>query len=195
MRKGNTIYGIQGGKGSFNEEAILNYLPKKGIDNYEIRYLFTTPKVLQALDDGKIDFGLFAIENSVGGLVEESIYAMADHQFKIVKKFSILIRRFLMKKREIELENIKTIMAHPQVLKQCRTTLKRKYPDLLLASGKGDLIDTAEAAKALSVGKLSPDIAVLGPENLSNMYDLEIVDRDLQDNKNNLTGFLLVSKQ
>ncbi len=186
------VYGIQGGKGSFSEQAINYYLKKQKIKKYKIKYLYTTSEVLKALNKSQIDFGLFAIHNSVGGLVEESIRAMANHKFKIVEEFNILIRHFLMKKREIGFEDIKRIMVHPQVLKQCPITLEEKYPDLLLTSGQGDLIDTAQASKTLSAGKLDSGIAILGPENLSRICDLEIIDQDLQDNKNNQTSFLLV---
>ncbi len=188
------LYGIQGGRGSFNEQAINYYLQKQKIKKYKIKYLYTTLKVLKGLDKGETDFGLFAIENSVGGLVGESIQAMADYKFRIVEEFSILVRHFLMKRPEIGLAKIKTIMAHPQVLKQCQTTLAEKYPNLLLTSGKGNLIDTAQAAKALSAGRVSPNVAILGPESLSKMHDLEIIGRDLQDSENNQTRFLLVKR-
>lgn len=192
--KNEIIYGIQGGVGSFNEEAIRQYTARNWIEAYRIKYLHTTPKVLKNLQQGNIDFGLFAIHNSVGGLVEESVKAMAEYKFKVVEEFYIPVRHFLMKRKDVSIEKVKTIMAHPQVLKQCRATLKTKYPGMLLKSGEGDLIDTAEAAKALSKNYLSPDVAVLGPKGLSDLYDLEIVDENLQDDETNLTSFLLVSR-
>ncbi|PIZ57106.1 hypothetical protein COY23_01840 [bacterium (Candidatus Torokbacteria) CG_4_10_14_0_2_um_filter_35_8] len=187
-------YGIQGGVGSFNEEAILTYAKKNKIKDFKIKYLYTTEKVLKNLKEGNIDYGIFAIENSVGGLVQESIYGMAKYRIKIRKEFAIIIRHFLMKRKDVDIKKIDTIMAHPQALKQCQATLKRKYPKMKLASGKGNLIDTAKLAEALSKGKLSKDIAILGPKVLSRLYDLEIIDEDLQDNKENYTSFLLVER-
>ncbi len=93
-------YGIQGGKGSFNEEAILNFIEQKGIKNYKIKYLYTSEKVLKALHEGDIDYGLFAIQNATGGIVHESFHAMANYKFKIVEELQILIRHFLMRRKE-----------------------------------------------------------------------------------------------
>lgn len=194
VSKNYLIYGIQGGVGSFNEEAILSYLKRRGIGKYKIKYLYTSPKVLADLHKGNIDFGLFAIHNSVGGIVEESIKALAKHKIKIVEEFAIPIRHFLMKKRGVDFKEIKAIMAHPQVFRQCVSTLKEKYPSFPQLSGKGDLIDTAQAARALAQGKLPINTAILGPRRLAELYDFEIVEGDLEDDRINNTSFLLVKR-
>ncbi len=188
------IYGIQGGIGSFNEEAILFYAAKNKIKNFKIKYLYTTEKVLKNLYEGNVDFGLFAIQNAVGGVVQESTYAMARYKFKIVDEFDIPIRHFLMKRKDVDIKKIKTIMAHPQVFKQCQNTLARKYASFRLISGKGDCLDTAKAAWSLSKNKLPSNIAILGPKTLAKIYDLEIIDENLQDDKENNTTFFLVSR-
>ncbi len=188
------IFGIQGGKGSFNEEAIMNYINKNKIRKYQIKYLFTTEKVLKNLHEGNIDFGLFAIQNAVGGVVEESTHAMAKYKFKILQEFQILIRHFLMKRKDVDLKNIKTVMAHSQNFRQCKDNLEKKYPNLKQMSGEGDLLDTAKCAEALSKNKIDKNTAILGPKILAKIYDLEIIDEDLQDSKNNLTTFFLVSR-
>lgn len=188
------VYGIQGGIGSFNEEAILIFIKKHKIRKFKIKYLYTTKRVLENLYKGNIDFGLFAIQNSVGGIVEESVHAMAKYKFKIFKEFVIPIRHFLMKRKGIELNAIAKIMAHPQVLKQCRGTIKKRYSNMKLVSGTGDFIDTAKAAWALSKGKLGKDTAILGPKGLSSLYDLKVIGKNLQDDKTNNTSFLLVTR-
>ncbi len=188
------IYGIQGGKGSFNEEAIMFYVKKKKIKDFKIEYLFTSEKALKNLHEGNIDYGLFAIQNAVGGVVEESTLAMAKYKFKIVEKFQILIRHFLMKRKEVDVRQIKTIMAHSQNFLQCKKNLAKKYPDLSLVSGQGDLLDTARCAEALAKSKIDKNTAILGPKILAEIYNLEIIDKDLQDSQNNLTTFFLVSR-
>jgi prephenate dehydrogenase len=187
-------YGIQGGKGSFNEQAIHDYVKRHDITNYKIKFLYTTEKVLKELHKGTVDYGQFAIHNSVGGIVTESIHAMARYKFKIVEEFAIPIEHFLMKRKDVARKDLKVIMAHDQVFKQCIDTLKKKYPQFPLQTGKGDLIDTAKAASYLAAGKLPLNIAILGPRTLSSMYGLQIIDRSLQDSKNNLTSFLLVAR-
>jgi len=188
------IFGIQGGKGSFNEEAILFYVRKHGIKKFQIKYLFTSEKVLRNLHEGNIDYGLFAIQNAVGGVVEESIQAMAKYKFKIVEEFQILIRHCLMKRKDVDIKQIKTIMGHPQNFAQCKNNLAKKYPNLKQVSGRGDLLDTARCAEALSKNKIDKITSILGPKILAEIYNLEIIDENLQDSQNNLTTFFLVTR-
>lgn len=186
------IFGIQGGKGSFNEEAVFFHVKKRGIKKFQIKYLFTTEKVLKNLHEGNIDFGLFAIQNAVGGVVEESTHAMARYKFKIVEEFQILVRHCLMKWKDFD--QVKKIMAHSQNFRQCKSNLEKKYSDLKQVIGQGDLLDTARCAEALAKNKIDKNTAILGPKILADIYDLEIIDENLQDSPNNLTTFFLVSR-
>jgi arogenate dehydrogenase (NADP+) len=186
--------GIQGGRGSFNEEAILIWLKKSEITHYKIIYLYTSKRVLSALHQGKIDRGQFAIHNSVGGIVDESIAAMSGYTFSIIEEFAIKISHSLMIRSDANFSDVTTIMAHPQVFAQCRKTLPKKYPKLQFTSGKGDLIDHANVARQLSLHKLSKDIGVMGSKVLADMYNLTIIEDNLQDAQNNFTSFLVVSR-
>lgn len=187
-------FGIQGGKGSFNEEALQHYIKKEGIKKYKIKYLYTSENVLKALHTGDIDRGQFAIHNSVGGIVEESIRAMTDYKFKIVEEFAIKISHALMIRKDTKFSDINTIMTHPQVLAQCKTTLAKKYPNLKQTSGEKELIDHAVIAKLMSENKLPKDIATMGSKVLAQIYDLLIIEDNLQDAKENYTSFLAVSR-
>jgi chorismate mutase/prephenate dehydratase len=119
---------------------------------------------------------------------------MVDYKFRIVDKVTIFIRHFLMKRKDVSFNKIFQIMAHPQVFAQCQNNLRKKYPNLKLVSGKNEMIDTAKAAKALSQGKIDKNTAILGPKILSDIYQFDIVDNNLQDDKNNKTTFLLIKK-
>ncbi|MCB0319709.1 MAG: prephenate dehydrogenase/arogenate dehydrogenase family protein [Bdellovibrionales bacterium] len=186
--------GIQGGRGSFNEEAALYYLQKEKIENYELKYLYTTENVLQALHLGEIDAGQFAVHNSVGGIVNESLLAMAEYRFFIREEFSILISHTLMIHPDVSLSEIDSIMTHPQVLKQCRDNLKNRFPSLQLKSGTGDLIDSAKVAKAISDGEVPKNVAAMGSKILADIYNLKIVAEELQDMKENHTSFVWVER-
>ena len=189
------VYGIQGGKASFNEAAINFYFGKNNIRDAKVKYLYTTENVLRSLNRGDIDFGQFALDNTLGGIVGESLEAMSRYKFKIIDEFFIQIRHVLMKKNGVEYKDIDMIMAHPQVLKQCAATLKKNYPKLKLISGVGDLVDTANAAKALSLKKISETTAILGPKGLAELYNFEIIAEDLQDDNENFTTFLIVKRK
>ncbi len=188
------IYGIQGGISSFNEEALTNYLEKNKINKYKIKYLYISEKVLRNLNVGNIDYGLFAITNSTGGIVNESMKSLAKYPVTIISDFDIPIQHFLMKRKDINMKGITTIMAHPQVFAQCRKTLEARFSKYKLVSGEGDLVDTAKAAKYLSENKLPESTAILGPIGLVKKYNFDIIAENLQDRKDNRTRFLLVKR-
>jgi len=188
-------YGIQGGKGSFNEEAIRYYFERNNLKDQEIVYLYRSEAVLQAIESKQIDRGLFAIWNAIGGLVDESLEAMSAHNFRLIERFAIKISHCLMKRKDVSFSDIHTVMAHPQVFAQCRTNLQQKYPQLKQVVGEGDLIDHAKVAEALAAGRLDQNIAVMGSKVLAEINDLDIVERDLQDASENYTTFLLVESR
>jgi prephenate dehydrogenase len=186
--------GIQGGKGSFNEEAVMYWLERSGIKRYYIKYLYTSEKVLAALHGGEIDKGQFAIHNSVGGIVGESVEAMANYKFAIDEEFAIKIAHALMIRPDADYDEVTTVMAHPQVFAQCQRTLPEKYPHLKLTSGSGELIDHANVAKQLGAKKLPKHVATMGSKVLAELYGLTIIEDNLQDAQENYTSFLLVSR-
>ena len=187
-------YGIQGGPGSFNEEALLYHIEQEHVGAHRIKYLHTSENVLKALHEGEIDIGQMAIHNSVGGIVDESIQAMANYKFKIAKQFTIKISHALMIREDAKLEEIIQIMSHPQVFAQCKDTLARKYPNLAQTSGKGKFIDHALVAKQLGEKKLPKHIATMGSKVLAKLYGLKVIEDNLQDAKENWTGFVLLAR-
>jgi prephenate dehydrogenase len=194
LDKDTLVVGVQGGRGSFNEAAALYYLKRNDIKQYRVVYLYTTLNVLAALHSGNIDRGQFAIHNSIGGIVDESIEAMAQYKFRIAEQFSIKIRHALMIRADAALEEIDTVMTHPQVVRQCKTNLAEKYGRLKLVSGEGDLIDPAKVAEQLGERKLPKTIATMGGALLAEIYGLKVVEDDLQDLRENYTSFLWVER-
>ncbi len=188
--------GIQGGKGSFNEEACRAYCTQHNIAAYEIKYLYTSRNVLQALHKGEIERGVFAIQNAVGGVVMETIQALSEFDCEIVEIFDIVISHCLLIRPGVTFADIDTIISHPQALAQCRSTLKARYPHLRQISGEGDLVDQALCAQHLAEGKLPPNYAVLAPGVCADLYHLHTQDRNLQDlGAKNLTTFVWVKRR
>ncbi len=184
--------GIQGGKGSFNEEATRTYLDKNKIDNATVRYLYTSENVLRTLHEGRIDQGQFAIRNTLGGEVKESVVAMKKYPSQTIAEYSIPIAHALMIRPDATIDEVTTIMTHPQVLAQCKGTLIEKYPTLIQTVGEGDIVDPAYVAEQLGEKKLPKNIATMSSKLLAELYGLKIVETDLQDKKENYTTFLLV---
>ena len=188
------IVGIQGGAGSFNEEAARYYLSRTPEIPFQLRYLHTTENVLRALNEGEVDRGQFAIHNSIGGVVGESMQAMAQHKFTILEEFAIKISHALMIYPGSDFNLVDTIMTHPQVLKQCKNNLAQKYGRLKQTSGEGDLVDHAKVAELLGRGLLPANIGTMGSKVLAEIHGLKIIEENLQDLNENFTSFLWVER-
>jgi len=182
--------GVSGDVGSFSEQAAVEYCRKNQITDYELKYLISVEKVLNSLENKKIDLGIFPIENSNGGVVIESIYAMSRYIFKIKDIFEIPVIHCLLTKKGVAKEDIKSIASHDQALKQCKMYLKRQWSNASLK----ETADTAKAARDLSEGKLDNETAILAPESCATLFGLMVMEKGVQDLKFNFTNFLAVEK-
>jgi prephenate dehydratase len=182
--------GIQGGKGSFCEEAAQTFSLNHGIKDPEIIYLISSGAVLEGVETGKVDYGVFAMENAQGGVVIESVEAMAEYRCLIVDMFHITISQNLLTKEDIHIGDITEIHSHQQALRQCKDYLAEHFWTCPLIEAD----DTAEAARRLSQGKLSKTCGVVGSKYCAEIYELKILQEDIHDLKHNLTLFLGVEK-
>lgn len=185
-----TTIGISGAHGSFSEQAAQEYIRTNNINNYQLEYLISAENVLQNLNQGKINLGIFPIENSNGGIVVEAVHAMSRHTFNIKNIFEIPIIHCLLVIPGTKKEAIAKIASHPQAIKQCKMYLKRVWPKAELEERD----DTAHAASDLKNGVLPASTAVIAPEPCAKLYNLKILEKDIQDLKFNYTSFLAVQK-
>ena len=182
--------GIQGGKGSFSEEAAQIFSQNHGIVNPEIVYLISSKVVLEEVESGKVSYGVFAMENAQGGVVIESVEAMAEHRCRIVEMFHIPVSQNFISIDGVNMGDVTEIHSHQQALRQCKDYLAEHFWTRPLIEAD----DTAEAARRLSQGKLSKTAAVIGSKYCAELYGLNILDEDIHDLKHNLTLFLGVEK-
>src|SRR6185295_7426167 len=178
--------------------ALKLYLDRKAIPEpeVEIKYLYTTDRVLWELQSGEIERGQFAIENSIGGPVKESVLAQEkfsfDENYEVIDLYSLQIVHCLMIHTEAHLEEVDTIMTHPQVLAQCRETIGRRYSRMILKAGEGDFVDPAKVGEGIARGSLPRNVATVSNRLISEAWDLKIVDQNLQDHADNFTTFVFV---
>ena len=104
--------GVLGDIGSFSEHAGNDYCRKNLAKGYKLKYLISIENVLSALNNKEIDLGIFLIENSNGGIVIESVYAMSRYIFKIKELFEIPVIHCLLVMPGIKEEDIKNIASH-----------------------------------------------------------------------------------
>lgn len=180
---------LSGEPGSFSEEAALIYARRVGVDP-ELVYAVDMEGVLQALDRGEADTGIFPVVNSRGGLVHPAFHAMGAHTFQMIDELWMEVHQCLMAVPGKAKADIRTIASHSQALAQCDRYLKREFPSVKLIEWK----DTAKAAKDLSEGVLSTDTAVIAPARSAHLYGLELLESGIQDQHPNLTTFIIVTK-
>ena len=180
--------GIQGGKGSFSEEAANVFAKTHGLEDFEILYLISTKAVIDTVESDEVCFGVFAMENAQGGVVIESVEALAEHRCRIVEMFHIPVSQNLLACHGVLKGDIIEIHSHQQALRQCKDYLAENFWSCPLIEAD----DTAEAARRLSEGKLKGSVGVVGSEFCAELYDLNILEHDIHDLKHNLTLFLAV---
>jgi len=183
--------GVMGIRGSFSEEAALEYARDNKLGDVEIVELLSTDRVLRAVAAGEVDLGIFALENSNGGGVYESIYAMAEYRFHVEDLFEIDVNHTLLAHPDLPHRGeIDRIASHQQALRQCRMWLRHHFPTTLVTEEP----DTAEAARMLATGDLPPTTAVIAAERCAELFGLHVLERRIQDLKFNFTTFVAASR-
>ena len=182
--------GIQGLEGSFSEQAAKFYCNKFDIQDFELAYLISSMNVLNGLNNNEVDVGIFAMENAQGGVVIESVEALAENNCRILDMFYVEISQNLMAKDNVSIGEIEEIHSHEQALKQCKDYLAEKFWSKKLV----ETDDTAKSAQDLASGKLADNVAVIASKQSAEKYGLNIIDHDIHDLKKNLTLFLAVER-
>lgn len=184
------MIGIQGGKGSFSEEAAHQFIKNHGLADIDVKYLISSEAVLNEVESGQIEYGILAMENAQGGVVIESVEALALHRCKIVEMFHIAVDQNLLGLSGMHVGDITEIHSHQQALRQCRDYLSEHFWARPLIEAD----DTAEAARRLSEGKLPATAGVIANRSCADLYGLEILQESIHDLKHNLTLFLGVGR-
>lgn len=189
MNKNILKLGVSGDPGSFSEEAGLLYAKKLNLQTI-LHYLLDMNGVLNALQNGMIDLGIFPVVNSKGGLVRMAFEAMGKYNFKLIEELPMHIQQCLLVKKGVVREQIINIISHSQALIQCKTYLQKHYNHATLTEWQ----DTAKAAKDLSQDLLPPFTAVIAPLQSAKLYGLETLDKNIQDVNPNITTFIIVER-
>jgi prephenate dehydratase len=180
--------GFLGPKGTFSQEAMIVYT--KGDSEYTGVDYSTMTDLITAVSKGEIDEAVVPVENSLEGAVSVTMDMLATEPDIIIKAEVIIpISQNLLTKKGTRIENIKYILSHPQAVGQCRKYIDSNFPGAMIKY----LYSTAEAAKEVAEGMA--DMAAVGSKAAAAVYDLEILRESIQDNNNNLTRFIVISKK
>jgi arogenate/prephenate dehydratase len=88
----------------------------------------------------------------------------------------------------VNIEDLRRVLSHPQALAQCENTLTK------LGLVREAVDDTAGAAKQIAFENLN-DAAAVASEKAAKIYGLNIVAKDIQDDCDNVTRFLMLARE
>jgi len=172
---------FQGEPGANSHEACRTYFP-----DYEAYPCKTFEEAFEAIKSGVAALGMIPIENSIAGRVADVHHLLPASGLKIIGERFKPIRFQLMANRGVRLEDVKVVSSMPIALSQCRNSLKRLGVETEAAG------DTAGAAKALAL-KPNPTHGAVAPALAAEIYGLDILARDIEDERHNTTRFLVMT--
>ncbi|WP_027414905.1 prephenate dehydratase [Aneurinibacillus terranovensis] len=180
-----------GPSGTNTEEAARFLFKNEGEEFCPYR---TIPDCLEAVVEKKADFAVVPLENSIEGSVNITLDWMIHKvDLPILADLTIPIAQNLVSgKRESPLpyDKVEKVLSHPQAIAQSHDYLREHMPNAQIEYTSS----TAEAARIVSEQPEQPWLAVV-PMAAVNVYPLMIVAEHIEDNKNNLTRFILVGKE
>ncbi len=174
---------FQGEPGANSDEACRAHFP-----DYEPAPHATFEDAFEAVKRGDCALGMIPVENSIAGRVADVHHLLPSSGLKIIGERFKPIRFQLMANPGARLEDVKTIISMPFAAGQCRKVF-RKLGASLEAAG-----DTAGAAKTLAS---HPDRtkAAIAPALAAEIYGLDILLTDVEDEAHNTTRFLVMSAE
>lgn len=174
-----------GPPGTFTEEALDKFI--KDLSQVRKISFSTIADVIRSVGRGEADEGLVPMENSIEGSVNITQDILTfESEAKIIGEVTIPVKHSLIGKKKIKLDNIKKVISHPHATAQCRKFLSTKLKSAEVIAANS----TAEAVKILK--KENDDIAAIGTKTAAKIYDLEIIENDIEDNKDNKTRFVFI---
>ncbi len=142
--------------------------------------------LVDSLLDKSADLGVMALENTIAGSIIPN-YALIDkYNLHITDEEYLSIHHHLMALKGQNIEDIKEVWSHPMALLQCKDFFK-KHPHIKLVED----VDTAEVAKRISKENLV-GIAAIAPKIAAEIFDLDVLEDEIQTIKDNSTRFVIV---
>lgn len=176
--------GYLGPRGTFSEQA-ARILAK---DNELIPYNSFIEE-LMAVEKGEIDEAVVPIENSIEGIVNATVDALAFDVDLCIQEILIMpIEQCLIAHKGTKTEDIKKVMSHPHAIPQCKNFINSmlESPEIeTKPSTAGAIKDVASSDRS---------VAGIGAKCAAELYGLEVLSEGIQDTNDNFTEFARVSK-
>ncbi|MGB3272920.1 MAG: prephenate dehydratase [Xanthobacteraceae bacterium] len=148
----------------------------------------TFEDALTAISSGEADLGMIPIENSLAGRVADIHYLLPRSNLFIVGEWFLPIRHQLVAPHGATLDGIKTVESHVHALGQCRRIIRQLGVRPIVAA------DTAGSARAVAE-RGDPRCAALASKLAADIYGLDILAEDVEDEAHNTTRFVVLARE
>lgn len=181
-----TRVGYLGPRGTFAEEALTTQPDLAASESVPLR---SVPHVLTAVEEGTVDVGLVPIENSVEGTVTVTLDSLAfDTDLLVQREIDLPVALHLCAKPGTRLDDVRTVISHPNPLGQSRGWLMAKLPEAELVAANS----TADAGQQVAASA-SADVASIGTLRGAELLGLEVLASAIEDHPSE-TRFVLVGR-
>lgn len=177
---------IQGEAGSFHHQAVMLWFT----DNPTIIPKETFAQTVGALSANEADQAIIAVENTLYGSISEVLDLVETHPYPITGEIFLHIQQQLIGLSGADAKDIKRIYSHPVALVQCEQYLDKYFPD----AERIEHHDTAASVRFIKEQNDRHAAAIAGTAAAA-LYQLPILKRDIQDNQENYTRFLVLDPQ
>lgn len=178
---------FQGVEGAYSQLAMIEFFKDKMKSSFHVQ---SWRDAMDAITNGQADYAVLPIENSLAGSIEENFDLLSEYNVAIVGEQILKVNHALLGVKGAKIEDIKTVYSHPKAIAQCDEYIRTKHMDWDVKN----LHNTAVSAQKIRDDK---DItqAAIGSTFNATLYDLDILEENIQDNKSNATRFIIVSKE
>jgi chorismate mutase / prephenate dehydratase len=179
---------FQGIEGAYSELAGRKYFAPY-LDQTFFTGVATLEQVVNAVEDGDADYGLVPVENTSAGSINEVYDLLTCAQLSIVGEEVLRVEHCLLAVDEAPLAQIRRIYSHPQALAECM-----KFVSKLSQCQALPYADSAMAVKKIKEDK-DPAAAAIASEEAGRLYGLKVLRRNIEDQQNNYTRFLILARK
>jgi len=176
------VVSYQGEPGAFSSQAALQVFP-----DCELLPCATFEDALSAVSDGTARYGMIPIDNSIAGRVADIHHLLPRSGLHIIGEHFLPIRFHLMAAKGATLATIQTVQSHIHALGQCRKIIRKLGLKAEVAA------DTAGSARQVAEAN-DMTRAAIAPRIAAEVYGLDILMEDIEDEKHNTTRFVVLSK-
>ena len=173
---------FQGEQGAYSEQAAFNYFGE-----IETLPCSSFDMVFDSVVSDACEAGLIPIENSLAGSIHQNYDLLLRHDLHITGEYLLRVQHCLIALPVVKKEQLKKVISHPQALGQCAAYLRR------LGVKAESVYDTAGSVKLLKESG-ARDTAAIASRRAAEIYEMQILEEGIEDNPENYTRFLAISK-